>query len=64
MSGVRKPGARRSAIELCEEGNRLIAYIGRSDIHWVVREGWAVLEWTHPPRAAADDDDDEPIPGF
>jgi len=55
-AGSRKRGRRRSATEICDEGNRLIAYVGRNDIHWVVRNGAAVLEWIDPPGHKADDD--------
>jgi hypothetical protein len=40
---------RRTPGELCDQGNQIIAAIGRTDIHWVIRGGRVVIEWAHEP---------------
>lgn len=40
---------RRTLQEKAADGNRYIAALGRTDIHWVVRDGRLEIAWKHPP---------------
>jgi hypothetical protein len=46
---VVRPERRRSAQEICDQGNAAIVKVGRKDIRWFVRNGDAVLDWVRPP---------------
>lgn len=34
----------------CDAGNEHLAEIGRSDVHWIIRDGRPHIEWRHPPQ--------------
>lgn len=44
----------RTTSELCDEGDRYIESIGRSDIRWVMRGGRIVIEWILDPVTGYD----------
>jgi hypothetical protein len=48
-SDWRRAQPRPSLQEICHQGNKRIAQIGRTDIRWVIRNGEAILDWINPP---------------
>lgn len=51
LEGIRRlKGAKADQQLLCDQGNVLVTKVCRSDIHWVIRDGHATLEWKHRPQ--------------
>lgn len=40
----------RSSQEWCDIGNAHLASIGRDDVHWILRNDRATIEWKRPAR--------------
>lgn len=48
---VSRFGDRNRAAELSvERGNAHLASEGRTDVHWVIRDGRSTIEWKYPPQ--------------